>query len=298
MTFTRPVAGLILWPPHAWRVAERSRTRQRHLQEEDLPPLANYRVVSKPLLSATALASWLYCRTKPFVQRVLERLGIDLSTPAMRAGAAAHADVQGALDAVAPPSELSFPEALQRGLFLFGSELHFLDRKRRLHGYVDLVFAREGRLHILELKNTRPPRFTDPLWGAPVWPEHGMQLNAYGVLGRNLFGVTPRLRLSYLQGGSKEAVLEEVAASRNPESALLRLESLSVTVPHADRERGLVLEAAREFRRAERQLEIPLPDHTDPRRCARCYVREWCPRRLDRPGAFVPLEAKLLDATM
>lgn len=288
---------LILGPAHASWVVQPPRTRQRRLPEEGLPALANYRVVSKSLLSATALASWLYCHTKPFVQRVLERLGIDLSTPAMRAGAAAHADVQGALDSVAPPTELTFPEALNRGQFLFGSELHLLDRRRRLHGYVDLLFAREGRLYILELKNTRPPRFPDPLWGAPVWPEHGMQLHLYGVLGRSLFGVTPRLRLSYLQGGSKEAVLEEVTASGNPETALLRLEALSVALPHADRERRVVLEAAREFRRAERQLEVPMPDHNDPRRCARCSVREWCPRRLDRPGAFVSLDAKLLDAS-
>lgn len=268
---------------------------QERLTGFDSGPHANYRVVRKPLLSASTLASWFVCHTKPFVQRILERFGIEVTNAAMRRGALAHAEVQGALEAVAAPSELTFEEALATHRFLMGTEVHVLDERRRLHGFVDILFARHGGLHVLELKNSRPPRQSDPVWGLPVWPDHAVQVHLYGVVAEAQFGVPPHLSLSYLRDGSKEAVLDELSQGSAPERALERLVGASVPVPHGATERDRVLEEARAFQRAERAPEIPLPNHDDPRICAYCSVRAWCPRRLDLPGRFVALDERQLE---
>lgn len=273
-----------------------ARTRQQRLSGFEPANEANYHVVRKPLLSASTLASFLICRTKPFVQRILELYGIEVTNAAMRRGAAAHAQVQGALEAVSPESDLTFPEALARKEFLLGTEVHLIDEQRRLHGFVDVMYASQGKLHILELKNSRPPREPDPTWGIPVWPDHGMQAHLYGLLGRTETGVTPNVYLSYLRDGSKEAVLGSLQGDRDPEKALAHLASASVHLPHGEGERGRVLAEVHAFQRAEKGLEIPIPQHNDPYKCAGCSVKAWCPRRVDDPGRFVALDArKLMD---
>jgi CRISPR/Cas system-associated exonuclease Cas4 (RecB family) len=269
-------------------------TRQQRLSGFEPASEANYHVVRKPLLSASTLASFLVCNTKPFVQRILEVFGIEVTSAAMRRGAAAHAEVQGAFEALTPKSELTFREALARKEFVLGTEIHLLDEQRRLHGYVDIMFADGGRLHILELKNSRPPRQPDPTWGQPVWPDHGMQAHLYGLLGRTETGVTPSVYLSYLRDGSKEAVLESLADQKDPARSLRILAEKSVALPHGPAERAKVLHEVQAFQKAERGLEVPMPNHADPYRCGSCSVKAWCPRRLDQPGRFLVLDAKKL----
>lgn len=272
-----------------------TKTRQQRLSGFEPAQEANYHVVRKPLLSASTLAAFLTCHAKPFLQRLLDVFGIEVTSAAMRRGAQAHAQVQDALQAVAPESELTFTQALARKEFLFGTEVHLLDEQRRLHGFVDVMFAQEGHLHILELKNSRPPQSPQPTWGAPVWPEHGMQLHLYGLLGRSETGATPKLYLSYLKNGSKEAVLGALEEGQDAADALIRLTQTSVALPHGPVERSRVLQEVRAFQRAERGLELPVPQHNDPFLCAGCSVRAWCPRRLDMPGRFLALDPRRLE---
>ncbi|MBI2079043.1 MAG: PD-(D/E)XK nuclease family protein [Euryarchaeota archaeon] len=270
------------------------RLRQGKLPLEPTTPTPNREVVRKPLLSATTLASWTVCHTKPFVQRLLERYGIDLTTAAMRRGAEAHAEVQGALEAAAGPAEITLAEGLREGRFVFEAEAHLVDDRRRLHGYVDLIYARAGNLHVLELKNSRAPNQPDASWGASIWPDHAVQLHLYGLLARSVYDVPPRLHLGYLRGGSKEDALDELTRSNNPEAALVRLTERSVALPHEAPHRERILAEVQAFQRAERAAMIPPPNHIDPAICHRCSVRAWCPNRLDRPGEFVHFDPRLL----
>lgn len=274
-------------------MAPRPRSRQSLLTHEGRPRSANEAVVAKPLLSASTLASWFHCNTKPFVERVLERIGIDTSNYAMRMGALAHEEVQGALEALAAPSELTLGQALARGAFLFETEPHLVDKRRRLHGFLDILFTSGGRLHVVELKNTRPPGAPDPLWQAPVWPDHAVQLLVYGLLARATFGVRPRLSLSYLKGGSRQVVLSRLAESGDPENALLALAEASTTFEPTQGHQDLILRNVRAFHRAERQPIVPPPSHSDPGRCAGCRVRTYCPFRMDG-GTHVRLDLRLL----
>lgn len=270
------------------------RSRQSRLTEEGRPASANESVIPKPLLSASTLAAWFHCNTKPFVERVLERIGIDTSNYAMRLGALAHEEVQGALEALAAPSELTLPQALARGRFLFETEPHLVDKRRRLHGFLDILFTSGGRLHVVELKNTRPPRGPDALWRAPLWPEHAVQLQVYGLLAQSTYGVKPRLSLSYLKSGSREIVLSRLAESQDPEKALLALADASTPFEPLPEHSDLILRNVREFHRAERRPTIPPPSHSDPRRCAECRVRTYCPFRMDG-GTHVRLDLRLLS---
>lgn len=271
-------------------------SRQTTLGPEQPSPFANHRVVRKPLLSATTLAAWWVCHTRPFLQRVLQRLGIDTSTAAMRAGAAAHAQMQGAIEAVAAPSDETLAQALLKRSFLIQNELHLLDEARRLHGYADIVYARNGVLNILELKNSRPPTEVNPVWRAPIRTEHGVQLHVYGAVAQTMFGQTPRLYLNYLQGGSKQAVLNELESSRDPAAALQQFERGSVHISSTLVQRTMILNEARNFFRAENEIRVPAPNHASPLTCRMCGVKTWCPQRLDQPGQFTPLDGARLEA--
>lgn len=271
----------------------RKRARQSTLAIEGGPASANETVIPKPLLSASTLAAWFHCRTKPFVERVLERIGIDTSNYAMRLGALAHEEVQGALSEHAQPSELTMAQALARGSFLFENETHLVDPRRRMHGFLDILFTSGGKLHVVELKNTRPPRNPHPEWRAALWPEHAVQLHVYGLLAHATFGVAPRLSLSYLKAGTRDVVLSDLAGRRDPESALLALADASTPLEASKEDRSRILDAARAFQRAERMPRIPAPQHADPRTCADCRVRTYCPFRLDG-GDHVRLDARLL----
>ncbi|HEX9816993.1 MAG TPA: hypothetical protein VGB18_08435, partial [Candidatus Thermoplasmatota archaeon] len=138
-----------------------ARTRQQRLSGFEPANEANYHVVRKPLLSASTLGAFLACRVKPFIQRILEVFGMDVSNAAMRRGAAAHEQVQGAFEALSEKSDLTFKEALGRKQFLLGTEVHLTDDDRKLHGFVDVMYAHEGRLNVLELKNTHAPAALD-----------------------------------------------------------------------------------------------------------------------------------------
>src|SRR5688500_3500728 len=100
------------------------------------------------MISASTLGSFLVCKTRRFIPRILEVFGLDVATPAMRRGAAAHAQIQNAFDEVTPESELTFTEALARKEFLLANEVHLIDEPRRIHGHVDLMVARNGKLAI------------------------------------------------------------------------------------------------------------------------------------------------------
>jgi hypothetical protein len=271
-----------------------ARTKQQRLSGYEPANEANYHIVRKPYLSASTLGSFLSCRVKPFIQRILEVFGIEITNAAMRRGAAAHAQVQGAFEALAAKSELTFKEALARKVFLLGTEVHLTDEDRKLHGFVDLMYAQEGKLTVLELKNTNAPMTVDPTWGVPVYPEHGMQVHLYGLAARAETGVTPRLFLSYLKGGSKERTLSELEGSRDPAKGVERLVTDSIAVPHGPEQRARVLREVHEFQKAEKGLEIPMPQHADPFLCGWCSVRAWCPRRLDQPGRFLALDPRKL----
>lgn len=246
------------------------------------------------MISASTLGSFLVCRTRPFIQRILEVFGIEVTTPAMRRGSAAHAQVQNAFDEVTPESDLTFTEALARKEFLLANEVHLIDEPRRLHGHVDLMVARNGKLAIIELKNSSQPSSPDPTWGVPVYASHGMQVNLYGILGKTETGATPLLFLSYMAEGGKAAALDEIAQSRDPSRALDRLLAESVAVPHGPEQRARVLQEVQAFQRAERLQVLPEPGHNDPFECQWCSVRSWCPRRLDEPGRYVALDPRKL----
>jgi hypothetical protein len=267
--------------------------RQTVLGDEP-SPFANHRVVRKPLLSATTLAAWFTCHTRPFLQRVVEKLGLDTTTWAMRQGAAAHEQVQGALEAVAAPTTQTLPQALLKRSFLMVNELHLVDERRRLHGYADIVYAKDGRLSILELKNSRPPGGLDPVWKAPVRTEHGIQLHTYGTIAHGQFGQSPRLFVSYM-AGSKKGLLSELESSRDPGAALANFEKQSVLLSHTITQRTIILNESRAFFRAEHGLDAPRPNHSDPVQCKFCGVNRWCPVRMDRPGEFVPLDPAGLE---
>jgi hypothetical protein len=248
------------------------------------------------MLSATTLGAWWVCHTRPFLQRVLEKLGLETSTAAMRAGAAAHAQVQGAIEAHATPSADTIPQALAKKSFLVQNELHLVDERRRLHGYADIVYTKNGTLNILELKNSRPPGGIDPVWRAPVRTEHGVQIHMYGAIAHAMYGTTPRLYLAYMAGGSKKAVLNELESSRDPGAALQQFERSSVHLSSTLLQRTMILNEARSFFRAEKELHVPRPNHNDPFVCQMCSVKAFCPSRLDRPGEFTPLDATLLPS--
>ncbi len=279
-------------------MARRSSRQTRLPSEEPESALAdryaNYRVLARTYLSATALSSFSYCNAKPFVERIVSALGLDTETPEMRAGARAHEALQAALLEAAPPSELSLRDALDRQVFAFAAEYPLKDEARSLRGIADLVFAKDGDAYIIELKNTRPPMRADPMWGVPVWYEHGLQLHFYGVLGRQSLGRTVHLALSYLKGAPNDVVVDELRRSGDPEQALLDLYATSTKAEASDAARAVVDATIDGFRRAEKGSIVPPPTHGDPRRCAGCRVRHWCPRRLDAPGQFERLRAQAL----
>lgn len=256
---------------------------------------ANYRVLRKSFVSATAVASFHHCPVKPFVDRIVEAAGVGTQTWAMRMGAQAHEEVQAAFSATAEPSRLTFREALRGGLFLMAAEYALRDERRLLRGIADLVFAAEGKAYIVELKNARPPTEPDPTWGLPVRPEHALQLEFYGLLARGDLGVAPQLTLVYLEGGSKHELLGSLAQTGDARAALMGLVERHPTWPSSREKTDLVNRTLRELRRAERRPALPQPGHGDPARCGRCGVRAWCPRRLDRPGEFQHLSATLLE---
>lgn len=269
-------------------------SRQTTLGPDQPSPFANNRVVRKPMLSATTLGAWWVCHTRPFLQRVLEKLGLDTSTAAMRAGAAAHAQVQGAIEAVAEPTTDTIPQALAKRSFLVQNEVHLVDERRRLHGFADIVYTRNGILHILELKNSRPPGGIDPVWRAPVRTEHGVQIQTYGAIAHAVYGQTPRLYVSYMAGGSKRAALGELESSRDPAAALQQFERTSVHLSSTLLHRSMILNEARSFFRAEKELHVPRPSHASPQVCHFCNVKAFCSQRLDRPGEFAPLDGQAL----
>lgn len=256
---------------------------------------ANWRTLPKPFLSASALGSWSFCHTKPFVERVLDAVGIQAETPEMRAGTAAHEEIQNALAEVGEASELTMAEAIRRKAFVYGHEYPLKDERRMLRGIADLVFTTKGFSYVLELKNAVPPRRTDPVWRAPLWFEHGLQLQFYALLAESDFGQPPHLALSYLKGIPKGSVLEQVAESRDPERALLDLYATSAQFDPTPETRGALNREIQGFRAAEKEFVVPLPNHANPRRCSNCRVRNWCPRRLDQPGTYEPVSAELLD---
>jgi CRISPR/Cas system-associated exonuclease Cas4 (RecB family) len=258
---------------------------------------ANYRVLRKAFVSATALSSFHHCAVKPFLERVLAAAGMDTQTWAMRQGLRAHEEVQAAFSAAAAPSHLTFPDALRQGAFLFAAEYPLRDERRLLRGIADLVFAARGQAHVVELKNARPPDGTEPTWGVAVRPEHALQLAFYGLLARNEFGRMPQLTLVYLQGGSKQALLEGLTNTGDAEAALQGLVDRHPTWSPTREHLQLVNDTIRNLRRVERRQVLPRPSHADPATCARCPVRSWCPRRLDRPGEFQHLAAALVSPT-
>lgn len=275
--------------------------RQTRLGESDdadaagLARWANFHVLPRPFLSATALASYSYCPTRPFLERVVSALGLTRDSPQMRAGAQAHEELQSALTAAATPSVLTLQQALEKGVFLFEVERGLKDDSRKLRGVADIVFVSGGEAHLLELKNAFGPSGPDPVWGAPVWREHGLQLSLYGLLAQRELGRRPRLALAYLKGVPKAQVLARLAETHDAESALLDLWESAVILESDARTDAIIEAAVQAFRAAERGLAIPRPDHDDPQRCQRCPVRFWCPRRLDEPGRFEALDARRLE---
>jgi len=256
---------------------------------------ANYRVLRKSFVSATALASFHHCPVKPFLERVLQAAGLDRATWAMRQGLAAHEAFQSAATAGAEPTPRTFREALHDGSFLVAVEYPLRDERRMLRGIADVAFAAASQAHIVELKNARPPPTTDPTWGLPVRPEHALQLELYGLLAREDFGATPTLTLVYMQDASKADFLESTRTSGRPQDALEALvESHPTWRPTAEHD-ALLKQTIRELRRAERRPFLPQPTHGDPARCGQCTMRAWCPRRLDRPGEFQHVSAALLE---
>jgi hypothetical protein len=259
---------------------------------------ANYRVLRRSFISATALASFARCSVKPFLERVLTALGLDSQTWAMREGLRAHEAVQGALVEAAPPSELTLAQALRSGAFAFGVEVPFRDERRMLRGIADVVVVRDGQAHVVELKNARPPGAADPVWGADVWYEHGIQLHFYGLLAKRELGLVPHLHLAYLRDGSKDAVLSGLAQNGDAEAAVGALVERAVRLPTTPQAAVVVNTMIRHLRRAEKRALLPVPEHADPQRCMRCPVRTWCPRRLDRPGEWEPLPADRLEEAL
>lgn len=275
-------------------------TRQARLPTEDhevhaSETVANYRVLRKAFLSASALGSWSYCHTKPFVERLLQAVGIEAETPEMRAGTAAHEEIQAALAEAGEASELTMREAVERNEFLYGHEYPLKDERRMLRGIADLVFTTHGQPYVIELKNATAPRRPDPVWRAPLWFEHGLQLQFYALMARPDFGRPAHLALAYLKGAPKQAVLEQVASSGDPERALLDLYATSVQVEPGRESKAVVDGEIKGFRRAERALVLPLPNHANPKRCSTCRVRHWCPRRLDETNRFEAIPAAQLD---
>lgn len=255
---------------------------------------ANYRVLAKAFLSASALSSWTYCHVKPFVERMLQAVGIDAETPEMRRGTAAHEEIQTALAEAGTPSELTMAEATRRREFLYGHEYPLRDERRMLRGIADLVFTTHGSPYIIELKNSVAPHRTDPVWRAPLWFEHGLQLQFYAMMARADFGRPSHLALAYVKGAPKQQIVEQVGESGDPERALLDLYATSVQIEPSPESHGVVNQEIRQFRKAEKSFVIPLPNHANPRRCGSCRVRSWCPRRLDEPGRFEAVPATLL----
>lgn len=254
---------------------------------------ANYRVLPKPYVSATALAAFATCRTKPFLQRVLDAAGFNLTTWAMRAGIRAHEEVQGALDAAAPPTTLTLEDALAQKQFAFATEYGVRDGRRNLRGIADIVYVAHGEAHVLELKNMRPPNGPDPFWNAPVWFDHGVQAQFYGMLLAAELGTRPWVHVSYLLDGSKAAFLDSLAGATDAEGALTRLAAASASFASTLQTDRYLGDLVRDLRRAERGTVLPMPGHEDAAKCAQCPVRTWCPRRLDQPGDFaqVPVSA-------
>ena len=276
------------------------RTRQARLDSLDAEvrlaqTTANFRVLPKAFLSASALGSWSFCHTKPFVERMLQAVGIEAETVEMRAGTVAHEELQGALAEAGVESTLTMREAIDRQEFWYGHEDPLKDERRMLRGIADVVFTTHGVPYIIELKNTVPPNRPDPVWGAPLWFEHGLQLQFYALMGRADFGRPAHLGLAYLKRGAKEAVMSDLAASGDPERALLDLYATGVQVEPTPESKDVVDREIKGFRRAERALTVPTPNHANPRRCSTCRVRTWCPRRLDQPGNFETIPAERLE---
>lgn len=276
------------------------KTRQSRLSASDPEaPLAettaNWRTVPKPFLSASALGSWSYCHTKPFIERLLQALGIDTETAEMRAGTQAHEQLQSALAEAAPPSELTVRQALEQKAFLYAHEYPLKDERRMLRGIADIVFAARGSAYVVELKNTVAPRRSDPVWQAPLWFEHGLQLEFYALMARQDFDATPHLALAYLKGTPKDAALGQLEESGDPERALLDLYATSAQIEATAENLEVVHREIKAFRGAEKHFVVPLPNHASPRRCSTCRVRSWCPRRLDQPGRFEAVPASRLE---
>lgn len=280
----------------ARRPPRQSRLAAGEAEEALAERWANYRVLPRTYLSATALASHATCNVKPFVERVVDALGIGAETPQMRAGALAHAHVQGAIAASAPPRRLRLRQALARRAFALALEYPLKDARRRWRGIADLVYARDGEAHVIELKNARPPARTDPVWSAPVWHEHGLQLAFYGLLARTQLGRTPRLALAYLKDLPQAELVSALERGGDVGRALDDLAAASVPLVLGPPQRAAVEDAARAFRAAERGFVLPQRRHRDPGICRGCRVRHWCPRRLDRPGAYEAIDARRLDA--
>lgn len=239
-------------------------------------------MVRRSWLSATALSTHAWCQTKPFLQRMLDAAGVDLTTPAMTAGIAAHAEVQDATDALAEPSDLTFPEALREGSFLLANEFPLRDNRRRLRGIADVTFASKGRAYVLELKNSVP---------APdghAWPEHAIQTQFYGLLAQPKLGEA-RLAVSYLRATGRAHLLHSLIHQRDPETALLELYQRSAAVPSTAEAFADINLRIRAFRKQEKRDLLPDPGHDDAKRCAACSLRRWCPRRRDRPGEFAAI---------
>lgn len=274
--------------------------RQTRLETGDEDDLArrwaNYRVLRKTFLSATALASFSYCRVKPFVERVLSALGLDTDTWQMRAGAAAHEALQGAITEHVTPSRLTFAEAFRQNAFLIEMERPLSDARRRLRGIADIVYASAGTPYVIELKNSRPPPNVDPTWNAAVRFEHGLQLQFYGWLARTEFGRRPLLALSHLRDLPRAELLDRLDESGDAERALGELFDASAKLTSSAESEDTVRRLVARFRAAERRSTIPTRDHEDAAKCRTCRVRSWCPRRLDDPTRVELIDARRLAA--
>jgi len=137
---------------------------------------------------------------------------------------------QVALDTHSSIREGHLPQLISFARDLQGVELQleptFICPRYGLQGRLDLLFRKDGKHYIVELKSGKPP-VTD------VWPQHKMQVTAYNMIIRGCYGSAKLGSSSILYSADTQSKLRHVVNTIAPEQDLLMCRNRIVGIMHS-----------------------------------------------------------------
>lgn len=108
----------------------------------------------------------------------------------------------------------------------FQLEPTFICPRFGLQGRLDLLYTKDGKQYIVELKSGKPPHWD-------VWPQHKMQVTAYNMIIRNCYGNENVGTSSILYSADGENTLRHVVNTIAAEQELLMCRNRIVGIMHS-----------------------------------------------------------------